>query len=121
MTTEHRRRWVNTRHIETDIRQGYNFVCSKSGEMISRPSSDGKRAFLLEKDETQEIEPSKAIGPAHLVIDGQAEHIEQENGNETDERAIPGMEEERSNRLGDGRITVDGRGVPESDGERGDI
>lgn len=119
--TEPRRRWINTRYIEADIRKGYNFVYSKSGEMISRPSSDGKRAFLLEKGETQEIELSKATGPAHLVIDVQAEHIEQENSNETDERAIPGMEEERSNRLGDGGSTVDGGRVPESDGERGDI
>lgn len=119
--TESRRRWVNTKHIEADIRQGYNFVYSKTGEMISRPSSDGKRAFLLEKDEIKEIEPSKSVGPAHLVIDGQAQRIEQEGVNETDERTIPGMEEQHSNRLGDGRVEIDGARVPDGDGGGGDI
>lgn len=120
---EKRRRWVMPKYLEADIRAGYNFVYTDTGEIVSRPAANNKRSFLLEKEETKQIEPSKAVGPAHVIIDGEAQRIEetQENDTETEQRRIPRVEEKPRNAVGNGRTGADGPGVLPSDGGGGDV
>ena len=95
---EVKRRWVNQQFVEDDIRAGWNHVYTDTGEIVSRPASDNKRAFLLEHKISEELKIQLIAD--HLVIDGESERVE-EYDNKTEQGRLHRLEKPSSNEMGD--------------------